>query len=113
MKKERNTGEDDILARLMAEYAEQEGARLWREFEEARAGGEAPQMPESTDRKCRRRIEGEFARQKAQALGKPLLKFAERAAAAVIVGAWYDGGAASEEDPEELRAMLNEGQPEE
>ena len=113
MKNERNTDEDAILTRLMAEYAEQEGARLWQEFEQAQARGEAPQMPERTDRRCRRRIEGEFARQKAEALGKPLLKFAERAAAAVIVGAWYDGGAASEEDPEELRAMLNEDWPEE
>lgn len=113
MKKERNTGEDAILTRLMAEYAEQEGARLWREFEEAQSRGEVPQMPERTDRKCRRRIEAEFSWHKEESFRKPLLKFAERAAAAVIVGAWYDGGAASEEDPEELRSMLNEEWPEE
>lgn len=113
MKNERNTGEDDILARMMAEYAEQEGARLWREFEEAQARGEVPPVLDELDRRCLRKIETEFARQKAQAMGKPLLKFAERAAAAVIVGAWLDGGAPSEEDPEALRAMLDEQWPEE
>lgn len=112
MKKERKTEEDIILSQLTAQYAEQEGAKLWQEFEEAQARAEVPQMPERTDRRCRRRIEGEFLRQKAEAIGKPLLKYAERAAAAVIVGAWYDGGAASEEDPEELQALLNGEWPE-
>ena len=113
MKRKRDADEEAVLKRLMAEYAEEEGARLWREFEEAQARGEVPEMSEELDRKCLRLIEQEFAPRRARTAGRPLLKFAERAAAAVMVGACFDGGAASKEDPEELRALLDEKWPEE
>ena len=46
MKRKRDADEEAVLKRLMAEYAEEEGARLWREFEEAQARGEVPEMSE-------------------------------------------------------------------
>ena len=92
MKHERNT-DDSILSRLMTEAAEEEGARLWQEYREAEASGEVPPIPEELDRRCHQQIHREFHRQHAEALGKPLLRFAGRAAAAVIAGAWFDGGA--------------------
>ena len=108
MKYEWEAEMDAVLKRLMAQYAEEEGARLRQEFEEAQARGEVMQTSEELDRKCLRLIERETARRKAKAAGRPLLKFAERAAAAVMVGACFDGGASSEEDPEELLKLLEE-----
>lgn len=110
MKHERNT-EDTVLSQLMAGLSEEEGARLWQEYREAEAQGKVPAVPEDLDRRCRRQINREFNRQHAEALGKPLLKLAGRAAAAVIAGAWFDGG--SRGDPElseELLASLEQDQ---
>lgn len=103
MKHKRNT-EDAILSQLTAELAEEEGARLWQEYRDAEARGKIPPMPEKLDRRCRRQINREFNRQQAEALGKPLLKLAGRAAAAVIAGAWFDGG--SGENPELTEDLL-------
>lgn len=108
MKHERNT-DDSILSRLMTEAAEEEGAQLWQEYREAEARGEVPPMPEELDRRCRQQIHREFHRQHAEALGKPLLRLAGRAAAAVIAGAWFDGGAAGDAGlSEELLSELEQ-----
>lgn len=108
MKHERNT-DDSILSQLMAEAAEEEGARLWQEYREAEARGEVPPIPEELDRRCRQQIHREFNRQHAEALGKPLLRLAGRAAAAVIAGAWFDGGTAVEPElSEELLSDLEQ-----
>lgn len=105
MKHERNT-DDSILSQVMSKAAEEEGARLWQEYREAETRGEIPPMPEELDRRCRQQIHREFHRQHAEALGKPLLRLAGRAAAAVIAGAWFDGGAA--EGSELSQELLSE-----
>ena len=48
--------EDAAFELLMSEYAEQEGNRLLREFEEAKAKGEVPEIPAALDAKCRKMI---------------------------------------------------------
>ena len=55
--------EDLALSMLMEDYAQAEGERLLREFEEAERNGELPEMPEELDRKCRNLIETSFAKQ--------------------------------------------------
>lgn len=112
MKCKHDTDGDAVLKRLMQEYAEEEGARLWREFEEARARGDVPETSEELDRKCLGLIEQEFASRRAEAAGRALRKFTGQAAAALMVGACFDGGVHSEEDPEKLRALLDEQWPE-
>ena len=108
MKHERNT-EDAILSRLMAELSEEEGARLWQEYQDAEAQGKVPPVTDELDRRCLRLIHREFSRQYTKALGKPLLKLAGRAAAAVIAGAWLDGGAEADTAfSEDLLAALEQ-----
>lgn len=55
--------EDLALSMLMEDYAQAEGERLLREFEEAERNGGLPEMPEELDRKCRNLIETSFAKQ--------------------------------------------------
>lgn len=49
--------EEIMLALLLNEHAEQQGEELLREFEEACAGGEIPEVPFELDQKCRKLIE--------------------------------------------------------
>ena len=106
MKHKRKTG-DAILSGLMTGNAEEEGARLWQEYLDAE--GTTPPMPKDLDRRCRQQINREFNRQYTEALGKPLQELAGRAAAAVIAGAWLDGGSSKEPElPEDLLAALEQ-----
>lgn len=80
--------EDLALSMLMEDYAEAEGERLLREFEEAERNGELPQMPEDLDRKCRNLIETSFAK---QARGQRLKKIVRMASKAAVYAAVFLG----------------------
>ena len=68
------------FALLMDEYAEKDGARLLKEFEEAQQSGDLPEIPADLDNKCQNLIDKHFARQKqkraALRIGKSALKVA-------------------------------------
>lgn len=69
--------DDAAFALMMDAYAEEEGARLLREFEEA-----VPheQIPESLDKKCRRLIDAEFSHERWRARVRKVLQMASKAA---------------------------------
>lgn len=80
--------EDLALSMLMEDYAQAEGERLLREFEEAERNGELPEMPEELDRKCRNLIETSFAK---QARGQRLKKIVRMASKAAVYAAVFLG----------------------
>lgn len=56
---------DDVtFALLMDEYAEEEGARLRKEFEEAQAAGEVFDTSDALDEKCLQMIHRDFAKKR-------------------------------------------------
>lgn len=55
--------EEATMMLLMDEYAEADGARLLQQFEEAEKNGQVPDVPAELDEKCRKLIEGSFAKQ--------------------------------------------------
>ena len=59
--------DDAVIALLMDEYAEQEGNRLLREYEEALANGEVPEVPAELDARCRKTIQQAYSRQRRKA----------------------------------------------
>lgn len=59
---------DEIsLKLLMNEYAESDGERLWREFEEADKRGDVPEIPDNLDRRCQKTIHETFAKNRRKA----------------------------------------------
>lgn len=80
--------EDLALSMLMEDYAQAEGERLLREFEEAERNGGLPEMPEELDRKCRNLIETSFAK---QARGQRLKKIVRMASKAAVYAAVFLG----------------------
>lgn len=80
--------EDAAFALMMSNYAEQEGNRLLQEFEEAKARGEVPAVPEELDKKCRQLIHKAYQKERVKARTKKALCFAGKTAAAwfVVIG---------------------------
>lgn len=77
--------EDAAFALLMSEYAEQEGNRLLREFEEAKAKGEVPEVPAALDAKCRKMIRQAYDKKRRENQVKEFLRAAGRVAAMLFI----------------------------
>lgn len=73
--------EDAAFALLMSEYAEQEGDRLLREFDEAKAKGEVPEIPAALDAKCRKMIRQAYEKQRRKEQVNRVLRTIGRTAA--------------------------------
>ena len=80
--------DDAAFALLMDEYAEEEGARLRKEFEEAKAAGEVCETPNSLDEKCLRLIRRHSRKKRAARMISNSMKSVCKAAviAMVILG---------------------------
>lgn len=55
--------EEAALSFLMEKYAEEDGARILQEFEDASKNGDVPEVPAELDAKCRQIIQSSFAKQ--------------------------------------------------
>lgn len=77
--------EDAAFVLLMSEYAEQEGNRLLREFEEAKAKGEVPEVPAALDAKCRKLIRQAYENKHRENKVKEFLRAAGRVAAMLFI----------------------------
>lgn len=96
--------DDATFALMMDEYAQQEGARLLQEFNEAVSAGEVPEIPEHLDSRCRRTIRREFAGQRLKARAQRLVKAACKAA--VVAMAVFSVAAAAILSVEALRVPV-------
>jgi hypothetical protein len=77
---------DDVtFALLMDEYAEEEGARLRKEFEEAQAAGEVSDTPDSLDEKCLQMIHRDFAKKRGKENVRKIIRMTSKVAVAVMV----------------------------
>lgn len=77
---------DDVtFALLMDEYAEEEGARLRKEFEEAQAAGEVTDTPDALDEKCLQLIHRDFAKKRGKANVRKIIRMTSKVAVAVMV----------------------------
>ena len=77
---------DDVtFALLMDEYAEEEGARLRKEFEEAQAAGEVSDTPDSLDEKCLQMIHRDFAKKRGKESVRKIIRMTSKVAVAVMV----------------------------
>lgn len=77
--------DDATFALLMDEYAEEEGANLLAEFENAMAEGDVPEVPDSLDQKCRQIIHQNYAKQRRKQRTKKVLQWTSKAAVVVFV----------------------------
>ena len=77
--------EDAAFALMMSEYAAQEGNRLLREFEEAKAKGEVPEVPAALDAKCRKMIWQAYEKKRRENKVKEFLRAAGRVAAMLFI----------------------------
>lgn len=77
--------EEARMKLLMAKYAEEEGDRLWQEFEEAKKNGEVPEVPEELDQKCRKIIHDAFAKERYRNTGRLILRRAAKIAACFLM----------------------------
>ena len=77
---------DDItFALLMDEYAEEEGARLRKEFEEAQAAGEVSDTSDALDEKCLQMIHRDFAKKRGKENVRKIIRMTSKVAVAVMV----------------------------
>lgn len=77
--------DDAVFALMMDEYAEDEGARLLQEFEDAISSGAMPEVPASLDQKCRQIIQHEFTKQHRKHYAKQALRMTQKAAVIALV----------------------------
>lgn len=77
--------EDAAFALMMSNYAEQEGNRLLQEFEEAKARGDVPAIPEELDKKCRQLIHKAYQKARTKERIKQSLRVIGKSAAALFV----------------------------
>ena len=77
---------DDVtFALLMDEYAEEEGARLRKEFEEAQAAGEVSDTSDALDEKCLQMIHRDFAKKRGKDNVRKIIRMTSKVAVAVMV----------------------------
>ena len=77
---------DDVtFALLMDEYAEEEGARLRKEFEEAQAAGEVSDTSDALDEKCLQIIRRDFAKKRGKENVRKIIRMTSKVAVAVMV----------------------------
>lgn len=72
---------DDVtFALLMDEYAEEEGARLRKEFEEAQAAGEVSDTSDALDEKCLQMIHRDFAKKRGKENVRKIIRMTSKVA---------------------------------
>lgn len=76
--------EDALMALLMNEYAELNGARLLEKYEEAERSGAISEVPEALDEKCRNMIHRAYAKQRSRIRFKAFVKTSKRVAAITL-----------------------------
>lgn len=77
---------DDVtFALLMDEYAEEEGARLRKEFEEAQAAGEVTDTSDALDEKCLQMIHRDYAKKRGKDNVRKIIRMTSKVAVAVMV----------------------------
>lgn len=77
---------DDVtFALLMDEYAEEEGARLCKEFEEAQAAGEVTDTSDALDEKCLQMIHRDYAKKRGKDNVRKIIRMTSKVAVAVMV----------------------------
>ena len=77
---------DDVtFALLMDEYAEEEGARLRKEFEEAQAAGKVSDTPDALDEKCLQMIHRDFAKKRGKENVRKSIRMTSKVAVAAMV----------------------------
>ena len=77
---------DDVtFALLMDEYAEEEGARLRKEFEEAQAAGEVSDTSDALDERCLQMIHRDFAKKRGKDNVRKIIRMTSKVAVAVMV----------------------------
>lgn len=77
--------EEIRFSRLMDDYANDEGARLLQEFEQAQVNGDLPDIPAELDEKCRQLIDKSFSKQDRKAQATRIYKLAVKAAVVMLV----------------------------
>ena len=77
--------DDAAFALLMDEYAEEEGARLRKEFEEAQAAGEVSDTSDALDEKCLQMIHRDFAKKRGKDNVRKIIRMTSKVAVAVMV----------------------------
>lgn len=77
---------DDVtFALLMDEYAEEEGARLRKEFEEAQAAGEITDTSDTLDQKCLQMIHRDLVMKRGKDNIRKIIRMTSKVAVAVMV----------------------------
>lgn len=77
--------ENALVALIMDEYTEAEGAMLLKEFKEADEKGEVPDVPADLDAACRKKIHSHFAKQRNEETFRRVVKMLARSAAMLFV----------------------------
>lgn len=73
------------FALLMDKYAEEEGARLRKEFEEAQAAGEVTDTSDALDEKCLQMIHRDYAKKRGKDNVRKIIRMTSKVAVAVMV----------------------------
>lgn len=76
--------EDAIMAMILDRYAEENGTKVLKEFEEAEKCGTIPDMPSELDNKCRNLIRHSYAKQHFHTQLKAITKTAGRVASIAL-----------------------------
>lgn len=77
--------EEAALKLWMDEYAELEGERLWKEYQEAEENGEVPEIPEELDKKCKQLIHSSLKKKKRKQAFAQFMRSASRIAACLCI----------------------------
>lgn len=77
--------DDAVFALLMDKYAESEGSRLQKEFEDAMASGEVLEVPTDLDQKCRKIIYHNFSKQRRKRQTQKVLQFTCKVAVFILI----------------------------
>lgn len=77
--------ENALVALIMDEYTEAEGAMLLKEFKEADEKGEVPDVPADLDAACRKKIHSHFAKQRSEKTLRCVVKTVAKSAAMLLV----------------------------
>ena len=80
----RDQYEDALMALLMDEYAELNGAQLLKEYEDADRSGAIPNMPETLDRNCRHLIQRSYSKHRFRIRLRSIAKTSKRVASITL-----------------------------
>ena len=77
--------EEAALTLLMDEYAEADGVRLWKEFENAQRNGEVPEIPAELDAHCQKLIQNSLAHKNSKDKFHKVVRILGKVAVSVLV----------------------------